>query len=58
MKNKKEYIIPDDFCPHCGSLEVKKTSDGVILCKNCGAVSKVDWDNNELTIKMKIKDLK
>jgi len=57
MKKDKDFNIKENFCPRCGCLEVEVTSDGTILCKNphCLAVSKMDYENNELTLKFKVK---
>lgn len=57
-RNKKiEMILPDNYCPRCGSLNVTVLSDETILCNNpsCLAVSKFDVENNELNIKFKVK---
>jgi len=60
-KNRVRYTEKDTnkrYCFRCGSYNVEVTSDNIILCKNlsCLCVSKFDIENNELSLKFKVKD--
>ena len=55
-KKKKQNIVFKDYCYRCGSYDVKKLSTGELLCKNpkCGAISKYEWEENSITLKLKL----
>jgi len=58
MKNLDFELKP--YCPRCGSIKLKKLSDGTIICKNpkCMAIGKMDWEKNELTMKINFDKIK
>lgn len=57
MKNKEKELEIKDYCYRCGSLEVKKLSDGWLLCQNkkCLATTRFEDETDTLTIKFKTK---
>ncbi len=60
-KNKvkyKENIKSNNFCLRCGTYNVKVLSTGERLCqeKNCLALTKVDFEDNTITTKFKVKE--